>query len=266
MSDSNLQIDTHAHAFTAACALVPGRRYTPDQEAPLARYLGELDQAGIDRGVLIQPSFLGTDNSYLLACLAQSDRLRGVAVIDPAIDDKILAIMNAAGIVGMRLNLLGMDTSFVREDSWQDLFGRVARLGWHIELHALAKVLPTLIDALWFSGAPIVVDHFGRPDPEKGLRDPGILALFDKAKGGQIWIKFSAPYRCEGDANAYAAAFLERFGPRRIIWGSDFPWTQHSEGMSYRQSRDWLDAWIPDPDMRRQVLGPSAARLFNFVT
>ena len=23
---------------------------------------------------------------------------------------------------------------------------------------------------------------------------------------------------------------------------------------------------IPDPDMRRQVLGPSAARLFNFVT
>ena len=29
-------------------------------------------------------------------------------------------------------------------------------------------------------------------------------------------------------------------------------------------SRDWLDAWIPDPDMRRQVLGESAAKLFNF--
>jgi predicted TIM-barrel fold metal-dependent hydrolase len=264
MCESNLQIDTHAHAFTAACALVPGRRYTPDQEAPLARYLGELDQAGIDRGVLIQPSFLGTDNGYLLACLAQSDRLRGVAVIDPGIEDETLAAMSTAGIVGMRLNLLGMDIGFVREESWQALFARVSRRNWHVELHAAANVLPLLIDALWPSGADIVVDHFGRPDPQQGMRDPGVGALLDKAESGRIWIKFSGPYRCGGDPNAYAAEFLQGFGPHRIVWGSDFPWTQHSEGMSYRQSRDWLDAWIPDPDMRRQVLGESAAKLFNF--
>jgi len=264
MPDPDLQIDTHAHAFTADCTLVPGRRYTPEQEAPLGRYLGELDRAGIDRGVLIQPSFLGTDNSYLLACLAQSDRLRGVVVVDPAIADKTLAVMNDDGVVGMRLNLLGMDTEFVRDEPWQALFARVAHLGWHIEVHAQASALPKVLDALWLSTAPIVIDHFGRPDPAQGLRDPGIVALFEKAESRQIWIKFSAPYRCDGDADAYAAAFLERFGPRRIVWGSDFPWTQYSEGMTYSKARDWLDTWIPDPDMRNQVLGESAAKLFKF--
>ena len=258
-----LQIDTHAHAFTADAALVPGRRYTPNEEAPLARYLTELDGAGISHGVLVQPSFLGTDNSYLLSCLAQSDRLRGVAVVDPAIDDQTLLAMRRAGVVGMRLNLSGMATDFVREDAWQDLFARAARIGWHIELHIDARYLPPLLDSLWGSGAALVIDHFGRPDPKEGMADPGIKAMLDKAGSRRIWVKFSGPYRCGGDPAAYAAAYLQDLGADRIVWGSDFPWTQHSAGMSYRKSRDWLDSWIPDPDARQQVLGASAAQLFD---
>ncbi len=214
--------------------------------------------------MLIQPSFLGTDNSYLLACLSQSDRLRGVVVIDPDIDDTILATMKAAGVVGMRLNLLGLDIAFVRENSWQRLFERVGRAGWHIDLHADARYLPLLLDALWPGGAAIVIDHFGRPDPQQGMSDPGIRALLDRADSGRIWVKFSGPYRCGGDANAYAAAYLKHLGADRIVWGSDFPWTQHGEGMSFRKSRDWLDTWIPDVNQRRKVLGATAAKLFNF--
>jgi predicted TIM-barrel fold metal-dependent hydrolase len=264
MPNPQLEIDTHAHVFTAGGALAPSRRYTPSEEAPLARYLSELDGVGIDRGVLIQPSFLGTDNSYLLACLSQSERLRGVVVVDSDVDDKILAIMKGAGVVGMRLNLLGMDTKFVQQDPWQELFARVGRAGWHIELHTDAEYLPPLLDALWPSGAAIVIDHFGRPDPQQGMADPGIRALLDRAESGRIWVKFSGPYRCGGDTTAYAGAYLKHLGVHHIVWGSDFPWTQHSYGMNFRKSRDWLDSWIPDPDQRREILGASAAKLFQF--
>jgi predicted TIM-barrel fold metal-dependent hydrolase len=266
MPNRHIEIDSHAHAFTVDGALVPGRRYTPTEAAPLARYLGELDGAGIDNGVLVQPSFLGADNSYLLGCLSQSERLRGVVVVDPAIDDTVLATMSAMGVAGMRLNLLGMDTAFVREDSWQRLFAQVGRAGWHIEVHTEAQYLPSLLEALWPSGAAIVIDHFGRPDPQQGMHDPGIHALLDKAESGRIWMKFSGPYRCGGNASDYAATYLKHLGAQRIVWGSDFPWTQHSEGMNFRKTRDWLNTWIPDADQRREVLGVSAAKLFHFPT
>ena len=266
MPNAQPQIDAHAHVFPPGAVLPPDRRSTPTEEAPLARYLSELDAAGMTHGVLTQPNFLGTDNSYLLSCLSQSDRLRGVVVIDPEIDDRILALMKTDGVVGMRLNVLRRTTDFVLEDSWQKLFARVARAGWHVELHAEARNLPPVLDALWLSGVAIVVNHFGRPDPHLGMRDPGIRALLDKVDSKRIWVKFSGPYRCGGDVSTYAAGYLRQLGAGRIVWGSDFPWGQHNGGMDYRISREWLDAWIPGPDLRRLVLGESAANLFDFPT
>jgi hypothetical protein len=60
-------IDTHAHVFERGLPLANARRYAPGYDAPLSAYLAQLDAHGLSNGVLIQPSFLGTDNSYLLA-------------------------------------------------------------------------------------------------------------------------------------------------------------------------------------------------------
>jgi predicted TIM-barrel fold metal-dependent hydrolase len=45
------------------------RRYAPSYDAPLGDYLGQLLAHGFSHGVLVQPSFLGTDNRYLLSAL-----------------------------------------------------------------------------------------------------------------------------------------------------------------------------------------------------
>lgn len=103
-------VDTHAHVFHQGLALADTRRHTPDYDATLAQYLELLDGHGLSHGVLVQPSFLGTDNSHLLQALrAAPARLRGVAVVDPAIDDPGLQALAAAGVVGIRLNLIGLD-------------------------------------------------------------------------------------------------------------------------------------------------------------
>ena len=62
-------IDTHAHVFRQGLALADTRRHTPDYDATLTQYLALLDAHGVARGVLVQPSFLGTDNSHLVAAL-----------------------------------------------------------------------------------------------------------------------------------------------------------------------------------------------------
>ena len=75
-------VDTHAHVFDRSCRLVEGRRYTPGYEAPAARYVEVLARAGVRHGVLVQPSFLGTDNACLLAGLRRfPGTLRGIAVV-----------------------------------------------------------------------------------------------------------------------------------------------------------------------------------------
>jgi predicted TIM-barrel fold metal-dependent hydrolase len=258
-------IDTHAHAFTLDGDLARGRRYTPDLAAPIEAYLSQLDRAGVAEGVLVQPSFLGTDNSYLLKCLAaQPDRLRGIAVVDPSCDDAAMSAMKTANVVGLRLNLLGMDHAFVADANWQKLFGRAGEHDWQIEVHTTGKDIPFLLSALWPSGANIVIDHFGRPDPAAGLADPGIKAMLAKADSGRLWIKLSGPYRCGGRPDIYARAFLDAFGAHRLMWGSDWPWTQYGEGMGFAKALAWLSDWLSDEAVRHTVLEETPRTLFGF--
>jgi predicted TIM-barrel fold metal-dependent hydrolase len=58
------------------------RSYTPP-DAPLEKYLTMLDTVGFARGVLVQGSAHGRDNSAMLDALRREPaRLRGVAVAD----------------------------------------------------------------------------------------------------------------------------------------------------------------------------------------
>src|SRR4030081_848877 len=76
--------DTHAHVFGPAerFPYTADRSYTPP-DAPLEKYLGMLDAIRFTRGVLVQGSAHGRDNSAMLDALKRRpDRLRGVAVAD----------------------------------------------------------------------------------------------------------------------------------------------------------------------------------------
>src|SRR5580700_12176624 len=98
--------DTHAHVFGPAARFpyAADRSYTPP-DAPLEKYLGMLDTIGFARGVLVQGSAHGRDNSAMLDALARCpDRLRGVAVADADISFDALRAWNRRGVRGLRFN------------------------------------------------------------------------------------------------------------------------------------------------------------------
>lgn len=265
-------IDTHAHVFQRGLALAPARRYAPDYDATLDDYLAMLDRHGIARGVLVQPSFLGTDNSYLLAALRRMPaRLRGVAVVDPAVPFATLKAMQAAGIAGVRLNLVGRAAvPDLSATSWRRLLGRAADMDWHVEVHREAAGLPALLTPLLEAGVKVVVDHFGRPDPALGVDDPSFRFLLDAAASRRVWVKLSAPYRNgangRGQQLALDAIPLLRaaFGVDRLMWGSDWPHTQFEHDAGALHGHTALAIWLPDPDERQRVVVDTPTALFGF--
>ncbi|MGF6756314.1 amidohydrolase family protein [Paraburkholderia sp. GAS42] len=232
------RVDTHAHVFSTSLPLAVERRYAPDYDAPLDAYLGLLDAHDIGNAVLVQPSFLGTDNSCLLRALAGNQgRLKGVAVVSPDVSREALLNMSMAGVAGIRLNLVQQAYPDLGNPSYANLWRWLGDLGYHVELHREAADIAPLIQLLLDTGLPVVVDHFGRPDPQQGTNDPGFKSLLRFGPSGRVWVKVSGAYRCAARGSNFiydaTAQLLDAFGPEHLMWGSDWPHTQFEQVANY---------------------------------
>lgn len=261
-------IDTHAHIFRRDLPMVPGRRYSPDYDATVPQYLANLDRHGLSHGVLIQPSFLGTDNSFIASAIAEHpDRLLGVAVVSGNISDDGLDTLVRAGFRGIRLNLVGKELEDYAASEWQSFFLRLAKRGLQIEIQRRFEDFAAFIPAMIASGATVVIDHFGLPtggiDPAK----PGHVALLELLASPQIWMKTSAIYRgpmTQDEAIRSLGMLREAArGIDRMVWGSDWPHTQHEAATDYDRQVAVLESLFPLVRERRQVLVDNAARLFS---
>ena len=252
-------IDTHAHVFHRGLKLASGRRYAPDYDAPLSLYLQQLDQNGTTNGVLVQPSFLGTDNSYIVECLGQTGgRLRGIAVVEPTISPQDILALDKAGIVGIRLNLVGQQLPDLSAPEWKALLANLKSANWQVEIQRNASDLVGLVPKLLDAGVSVVLDHYTLPDPKLGVDDPAFQSVLKFGATGRVWVKISAPYRNgpNGEAFAKQAYPLLRaaFGLDHLLWGSDWPHTQFEKTETYAKNRRFLDELITDTDERAKVL------------
>ncbi|WP_167055619.1 amidohydrolase [Pantoea sp. Ap-967] len=260
-------VDTHAHAFHRGLSFVDSRRFTPRYDAAYSDYIAQLDQHGSDYGVLVALSILGTDNSYMLECLARAEgRLRGVVAIDPATDFKRLDDYSKAGVVGIRINLTGnLPIPDFCTPAWRQIIGFCRDQGWHIEINDRCDRLPLSVQPLIDSGVFVVVDHFAMPDSKLGINSPGFQWLLQAAESRLVWLKLSGAFRFGPTiADQAAPQLIKAFGPDRLLWASDWPFTQHESSESYALQVERRQAWLPTAELQRQVLWETPARLFQF--
>jgi predicted TIM-barrel fold metal-dependent hydrolase len=268
MTAQDRTIDTHAHVFHRGLKLAPGRRYAPDYDAPLELYLKQLDASGMTNGVLVQPSFLGTDNSYLVESLkAAGSRLRGIAVVDPVIAPEEIARLDRSGVVGIRLNLVGQPLPDLAAPEWKALLANVKAVNWQVEIQRNASDLAVLVPKLLDHGVHVVLDHYALPDPKLGVSDPAFAGILKLGASRSVWIKLSAPYRNGADGEAFAKQayplLREAYGLDRLLWGSDWPHTQFEANQTYFKNRRFLDELVTLPDERTKILAAPKA-LFGF--
>lgn len=231
-----MSIDCHIHVFRSNSALASNARHNPDFDAALDDVRALAKPAGIARFVLVQTSFMGTDNALLAAELEQDPaNLRGVFVLDPRTSAAELRDLRQSGVVGIRLNLFQTELAQTLAPEQLRLIERCAREGLSVGLHDDAARLLHILQRIDGRADKLVIDHFGRPESLPGAEsDPVYDALLERMALLSAHVMISAPYRARNMNPRTAYARLKHaLGASKLLWGSDWPWTQHRDALTY---------------------------------
>ena len=81
--------------------------------------------------------------------------------------------------------------------------------------------------------------------------------------GGRVWVKLSGGFRIGCDPAPLAAKLMAVGGTERLVWGSDCPFTDFADTVSYRSVLDAYRIWVPRaPD--RAAISATATSLYRF--
>jgi predicted TIM-barrel fold metal-dependent hydrolase len=270
-----LACDSHAHICGPASryAYSEKRIYTP-HDCLLPAFRAMLKTLGVERAVLVQPSFYAADNTVLVEALKDGGKnFRGVAVVTNDVSDTELQRLHDAGVGGVRVNVVDTNEAkgVLPMERLRALAARVRPLGWHMEFLAHVNEFPELDRMFADFPVDIVFGHLGYVPTGEGVTSRGFQALLRLMKQRRAWVKLTGPYRISpgrypfSDTNAFAAALFDA-APDRIVWGTDWPHVKASWSIPMPDDGDLTDllsAWVP-PALRKQVLVDNPAALYDF--
>ena len=215
---------------------------------------------GLDRCVIVQPSFYGTDNRCTLDAIAQSQgRARGVVVVEPGVDRAEIERMHAIGVRGIRVQIISKGG--IGFDSIEPIADLIAPFGWHLQLYLDAEDLLPLADRLRRLAVPVVFDHMAHVIPSNGIEGRGFALLLELLAEGRAWVKLS---NALFPPSKERARRLAESHPTRVLWGSDWPHVAHSDAGVPDDGAllNELAEWIPDPAGRALALADNPDALY----
>ena len=258
-------VDTHCHAGV-------------NWFEPVELLMTQMNLNGVDKGALIQHR--GTyDNGYLFECTERfPGRFAVVAIVDTASEsaESDLERWTARGACGVRLAPLERSPGSDPLAIWRkasELGLLVSSLG-SVEEFAAAEFENAVAS---FPDMPIIIEHLagGGGDaqppystykkalalskyPNTYIKVPGLGEVSERsaALGRTFSFEYTPPL--------YEMA-LDSFGPRRMMWGSDYPPVSGREG--YRNALEGVKRHpaFRDPDTLAWILGKTAQSLFRFL-
>jgi len=247
--------DAHVHVWTPDTSrypLAPGfdkgnmkpSSFTPEE------LFKHCKPAGVGRINLIQMSFYGFDNSYMLDIIATYPGIFvGTAVINPLGPDPARE-MNQLAKKGVRAFRIYPKLTeqpiekWLRPEGYKKMFATCARNNQAMacligpdafsELHRMCKE---------YSETPVIIDHLARIGVDGVIRDEDVDSLCALAKHQKVMVKIGAFYALGKKQPPYTdlAPMIKKvvtaFGPRRCMWESDCPFQVEGE-QTYRGSVD----------------------------
>lgn len=274
-------IDAHVHVWTPDTAHYPlAAGYRKEDMKPASFTPEELFKhckpSGVDRINLIQMSFYGFDNSYMLDMMAlHKGVFAGTAVIDPfgKEPDKLMGDLAKKGVRAFRIHpSLSKQPSekWLTPAGYETMFAAGAKNNQAMSCLINPADLPEL-DRMCkkYADTPVIIDHLCRIGASGKIEDRDVDALCTMAKHKKVLVKVgafyalgkkSAPYT---DLGPLIQKVVKAFGVDRCMWESDCPFQvqdkhTYADGIDLiRKKLDFLSA-----DDREWLLRKTAEGFF----
>jgi len=264
--------DCHLHIYDARFAQTADAAAL-QALATVTEYRLLQKRLGTTRAVVVTPRNYGVENDVTLDAIAQlgSKSTRGVAVLRSDVTDATLSALHAGGIRGVRFSLYTPKNAAASFEMVEPLAKRVAKLGWHLQLHwtadqiveheAMLKRLPT----------QIVFDHMTRLPQPLGIEHPAVKIVEHLLAQERTWIKLSGAYLDSqvGEAGQFldidpVARHWIDTAPQQLVWGSDWPHPTEANKPNDANMMDMLTRWTSDRSVIEQILVSNPAALYGF--
>ncbi len=275
---SDNYIDAHVHVWTPDVDRYPlADNFTKQDMRPSSFTPQELmthaKPNGVGRIVLIQMSYYGHDNSYMLDVMrAHPGVFSGVAIVNetdqPQQRMKELATQN---VRGFRIQPAGRKpTDWLASDAMQAMWKCGGDEGLAMCHLINPEFLPS-VDRMCrdFPTTTVVIDHFARIGIDGVIRQRDLDNLCQLARYKNVYVKVSAYYALGQkkapylDLGRMIRRVLDAFGPERLMWASDCPFQLQGEH-TYKASLDLIRsglAFLTAGD-REWLLRKTAERVF----
>jgi predicted TIM-barrel fold metal-dependent hydrolase len=249
-TDKRMIVDAQVHLWKASSPdwpWNPGARPQLPEPFTIERALAMMDEAGVDRVIIVPPG-LNDRNDYALEAAQRFPDRFGVMGRIPLQDPKSAALLptwrQQPGMLGVRLTLNTPETLAWLSDGTADWFWPAAEkarlpvmflaIGGVSKFASIAERHPQLT---------LIVDHMGMNSSSRSNRVTEVPAAIDQtialAKYPNVSVKLSGavgnslegyPFR---DMTGHLQRVFDAYGPQRCHWGTDI--TNSLANASYRQ-------------------------------
>ncbi|MCZ6874732.1 MAG: amidohydrolase family protein [bacterium] len=254
-------IDAQVHIWAADTPERPwpeyGKGYAQRGGEPFSKddLLQEMDAAGVDRVVIVPPSWEGERNDLALEAAAlHPDRfaiMGRLGIERPESRELIATWKEQPGMLGVRLTLTREHHRGWLSDGTADWFWAAAQRYDIPVMASVAGSIPMIAEIVArYPGLRLVIDHLGLPGSTRDAEFGAALEpLFLLAPFPNVAVKVSAlpcyvteayPFR---SLHPHIRRVVETFGPQRVFWGTDLtrlPCPYHQAVTLFSEALDFL--------------------------
>jgi predicted TIM-barrel fold metal-dependent hydrolase len=262
-------VDAQSHlwkANTPELPWVPGLKPPgPTDTFTIERLLGLMDEAGVDRVVIVPPTLTGTRNDYGLEAAKRHPDRFAVMGRFPMDDPKSVGLLprwkEQPGMLGIRTTFGGESAKKVKDGGYDWFWAACEKAQVPVMFLAPGHLPDFARIAQRYPQLALIVDHVGmnRTIPiAQAATDTITLAKYPnvsvKMKAGAQYAPEPYPYRA---MNVQFQRVFEAYGPQRCHWETDITQTLNEGGYKHRIAHFTQELMFLSEDDKDWIMGRS---------
>jgi L-fuconolactonase len=238
--------------------------------------LTEIGAAGVDGTVAVQARQTVAETKWLLELADRYDFIKGVVgwapFLEPCLEEEVTDLLERGKLKGLRHVVHDEpDPNFILRGDFNEGIDKIQKFGLVYDILIFERHLPQTIQFVdRHPNQVFVVDHIAKPRIREGALSPWQEHITELARRENVNCKLSGmateaswtDWR-QSDLVPYVETILAAFGPKRLLFGSDWPVVlMASEYSNWVETARALISRL-SVDEQQQIMGGTAKRVYN---